>query len=80
MSYVRRLLDLSETLKSRSVLLLGPRQTGKSSLLRNQLPKQPDFNFNFLYQKLFLELNTDPTLMRQRILASGIQAPLVVIG
>lgn len=34
----RRLLDLSAVLKRKSVLLLGPRQTGKSTLLAAQLP------------------------------------------
>jgi predicted AAA+ superfamily ATPase len=44
-----------------SVLLLGPRQTGKSTLLRNM---QPDLEINFADEKTFLEFSSDPNRLR----------------
>jgi uncharacterized protein len=78
-TYIKRQLDLAQTLRSRSVLLLGPRQTGKSTYLRHQLPRVPDFVFNLLDQKTFLELSANATRMRELILASQIVRPLVVV-
>jgi uncharacterized protein len=79
MTYIQRMLCLNDTLRTRSVFLLGPRQTGKSSYLRNQLSSQPDFTFNLLNQKTFLELSANPTRMRSAIIASQKKGCLVVI-
>ena len=37
MSYNSRVLDLRKVLAHKSMFLFGPRQTGKSSFIRNQL-------------------------------------------
>jgi len=42
-----------------SILLLGPRQTEKSTLLRNLRP-HPDLEINFADEKVFLEFSSDP--------------------
>jgi len=44
-----------------SLLLLGPRQTGKSTLLRSM---QPDLEINFADEKTFLEFSSDPNRLR----------------
>ena len=79
MTYIRRLLSLDSILKTRSVFLLGPRQTGKSSYLKNQLTEPADFVFNLLDQKIFFELSQNLTLMRERILETKKKNVLVVI-
>jgi len=56
--YIKRDLDLSKDLKSKSVFLLGPRQTGKSSYIRSQLPEH--ILYNLLLPDTFNALNFDP--------------------
>jgi predicted AAA+ superfamily ATPase len=63
--YIRRATQVSEILKKKSVLLLGPRRTGKSSLLRNEI--QPDKVYNLLDSNTFRELATRPALIRERL-------------
>ncbi|MCC6954566.1 MAG: ATP-binding protein [Deltaproteobacteria bacterium] len=65
MSSIPRVLELEPLLKSRSVLLLGPRQTGKSWLLREQLPEAK--RFNLLQSDLFLSLSASPKLLRDSV-------------
>ncbi len=58
----RRFLDLAELLKYRSILLLGPRQTGKSTYLRTHFPKAKFYNL--LQADTFQELSARPELIR----------------
>ena len=37
MDYINRNVDLCKILENKSVFLFGPRQTGKSSFIKNQL-------------------------------------------
>jgi len=37
--FIERLLDLAELVKNKSYFLFGPRQTGKTSLIRHSLPR-----------------------------------------
>ncbi len=60
-----RYLNLKELLKSKSVFLLGPRQTGKSTLIRQQLKGVK--NYNLLLKDIFSKLNFDPTLIRKEL-------------
>jgi predicted AAA+ superfamily ATPase len=62
-SYIQRRLDLSKTLSRRSVLLLGPRQVGKSSLMKNQLQDQIRLSFNLLDRRFSLEASVNPMWM-----------------
>ena len=41
--YTRRVLGISSLLAERSLLLFGPRQTGKSSYVKHQLSGSPDY-------------------------------------
>ncbi|MFM8270004.1 MAG: ATP-binding protein [Pseudomonadota bacterium] len=63
--YIPRILDLSDALKKKSIFLFGPRQTGKSSLIRHALPKTKVFNL--LDQSTFLKLSTSPAFLRETL-------------
>lgn len=74
MSYIKRELDIKAEIKSKSVLLLGPRRTGKSQLVSHEL--KPDFSYDLLEADTFRELSANPEKVRQRITG---QTKLVVI-
>ena len=76
--YVSRVLDLYDLLQERTVLLFGPRQTGKSSYIRSQL-KQAVAVYSLLDQRLLLSVLVDPTRIRQEIEAADIRDAIVVI-
>lgn len=50
--------------KGKSILLIGPRQTGKTTLA---LDVSPDIQFNLSNQGLFLDFVRDPTFLEQRL-------------
>ncbi|MEX2444285.1 MAG: ATP-binding protein [Alkalispirochaeta sp.] len=77
--YVRRALDLTSLLRERTVMLFGPRQTGKSSYIRSQLAEAPAAFFSLLDQRLLLSVLADPTRIRQEIEARNIRDDVVVI-
>jgi uncharacterized protein len=79
MTYVPRTLDLAPLLAESTVFLLGPRQTGKSSYLREQLGDKIALTFNLLDRGLLLRLMADPILMRQEIDALGLRRAVVCI-
>lgn len=60
-----RKLDLKSPLEDLSVFLLGPRQTGKSTLLRTLFPKSKVFDL--LDPELFRDLNKSPLLLKELI-------------
>ena len=51
---------------SKSILLLGPRQVGKSTLVRSLLPKRV---INFAQEEIFLRYSKDPGLLTREIAA-----------
>jgi predicted AAA+ superfamily ATPase len=58
-------LPIKQSLKSgKSVLLLGPRQTGKSTLSRDL---KPDLEFNLANESVFLEFAKDPNFLASQI-------------
>ena len=74
MSYCTRILDLSTILERKSVFLFGPRQTGKSSFVKNQLAtgefaKENDIalSWTLLDGRLRLKLLSDIGLLRQEV-------------
>lgn len=79
MSYINRLLEIQEPLKGRSVFLFGPRQSGKSTYLREQMAEKPAATFNLLDRATFLELSQDPTRIRQRAIAQKWNGQVIVI-
>lgn len=63
--YVPRKLDLRAELEKRSVLLLGPRRTGKSALLREAVV--PDRTYDLLRADTFQALAIRPSLIRESL-------------
>ena len=62
---VTRRLDVLNILERRSCFLFGPRQTGKSTLIRQQLADFP--TYNLLDQDLFVRLTRNPGLIRETL-------------
>lgn len=65
MSTFSRVLNLQKILKNKSHFLFGPRQTGKTSLVRMQLPDA--IRIDLLDEDEFLALQNKPTSLRERI-------------
>ncbi|TVQ20831.1 MAG: ATP-binding protein [Spirochaetaceae bacterium] len=72
-----RLLDLSSDLTTRSVFLFGPRQTGKTTLLRLRYPTAPWFSL--LQGDVFLRLSANPGRLREELENTDPNAGPVVI-
>lgn len=73
---IRRLLDLSR--ESRSLFLFGPRQTGKTTLLRTTFPGAP--YFDLLQGEVYYTLSSRPGAFREQLLALDLPAssPIIV--
>ena len=71
---ITRHLNVREILDRRSCFLFGPRQTGKSTLIRQQFEGCPAYNL--LDQALFVRLSRNPALIREALTA---ETTLVVI-
>ena len=65
MTYLTRRIDLSAVLARKSVLLLGPRRTGKSSLIRHQFKSAKVYNL--LKADEFQRLSARPQLIREAL-------------
>jgi len=65
--YINRFLEIEKLLSERSLFILGPRQSGKSSYIREQLRPAPALIYNLLDRKLLLRLLADPTILRQEV-------------
>lgn len=77
--YINRNIDLSKILNKKSLFLFGPRQTGKTSYIRNQLSIKPVLKYNLLDSNTFLDLSTDPSLIRKSVEAHDFRDCLIVI-
>ena len=62
---IARHLNVREILDRRSCFLFGPRQTGKSTLIRQQFEGCP--TYNLLDQALFVRLARNPALIREAL-------------
>ncbi len=67
MAYIDRCVNLEALLKQKSYFLLGPRQTGKSSLIHHSFPRAKVYNL--LDNALFLELNSRPGRLKEEVSA-----------
>lgn len=74
MMSLSRILDLSA--EKKSILLLGPRQTGKTWLLRHIFPDVP--LYNLLHADTFLRLSTRPQSLREEYRAGTLIQPVIV--
>jgi predicted AAA+ superfamily ATPase len=62
---IKRVLDLTNLLTKKSAFLFGPRQTGKTKLIKQQLGEYK--YYNLLDRGLYLRLQQDPTLIRKEL-------------
>lgn len=62
---ISRILNLPELLKKKSIFLFGPRQTGKSWLVRETL--KGCRVYNLLNHQTFLDLNQSPQKIREQL-------------
>ncbi|MBN1961460.1 MAG: ATP-binding protein [Deltaproteobacteria bacterium] len=77
MTFISRILNLSAACHKRSYFLFGPRQTGKSSLIRQTLPDA--IVYDLLDSTTYAALSRDPTLLRQESMAQQDKNKLIVI-
>lgn len=63
--YIARALNLRKMLVSKSHIILGPRQTGKSTLIRAEFSKAK--KYNLLLKEDFRRLSFDSSLLRKEI-------------
>lgn len=77
-SYIRRIADIDKKLEKKSLFLFGPRQTGKSSYIKNQL-NDPALSWTLLDNELYRELSIRPSLLRNTLKAKAITSGIVVI-
>ena len=64
-AYIERFLDVSAVLRERSCFLFGPRQTGKSTLIAQQMQGHPVYDL--LDQTVFLRLSRHPSYIREAL-------------
>ncbi|MCY4132013.1 MAG: ATP-binding protein [Nitrospira sp.] len=62
---IARYLNVRKLLQQKSCFLFGPRQTGKSTLIRQQLAGVR--TYNLLDQTLFIRLSKNPALIRETL-------------
>jgi uncharacterized protein len=71
MTYLNRHLDLRQEAEKRSLFLLGPRQVGKTSLLKKLFPRA--HRYDLLRSDLFLRMTQRPALIREELTGSDIR-------
>jgi uncharacterized protein len=65
MKKIPRILNLENLLQKKSYFLLGPRQTGKSFLIRETLQQYK--SYNLLDNEIFLKLSQNPKIIEQEL-------------
>ena len=65
--FVPRLLDPAPLLKQKSHFLLGPRQTGKTSLIQHSFPGVKVYDL--LDSAIYLELSQNPARLHEELTA-----------
>ena len=72
MDYIPRKLDIIERINRKSVLLLGPRQTGKTSYIKYELNQSVKAKWDMLNSRTRRQLEADPQLLYDQIMALDI--------
>ncbi len=67
MIYYDRFIKLKAESQKKSLFLFGPRQTGKTSLLKKIFPQSPFYNL--LLADVFLKMSQRPQLIREELLS-----------
>lgn len=77
MAIFKRIIDLSGAAAKKSIFLFGPRQTGKTFLLRRLFPDA--LCYDLLLSDRFAQLSRRPSLMREELEAkSSITTPVII--
>lgn len=79
MNYINRVIEIEKIIQDRSLFLFGPRQTGKSTYIRNELKIPRDRIFNLLDNKLLFRVLADPSIIRQEVEARNFSDCVVCI-
>jgi len=77
--YINRVIGLDEKLARKSQFLIGPRQTGKTSYIRNEVKETVSLSWNLLERRLQMQALADPGLLRQTVEERGLRDCLIVI-
>lgn len=78
-TYIKRNLRLHEKLARRSQFLIGPRMTGKTSYIHQELQDSISLFWSLLDGRLCMRVLADPGLLREEIEARDIHDAVVVI-
>ncbi len=76
--YIERVADIGKRLEKKSLFLFGPRQTGKSSYIKNQLA-EPRLSWTLLDSELYRDLSVRPSLLKNTLRAKEINDGVVVL-
>jgi len=79
MNYITRAINIEEILRNRSLFLFGPRQTGKSTYIRNELNIPSERFYNLLDNRILFRVMADPSIIRQEIEARDLSNCVVCI-
>lgn len=71
-----RKIDIASPLKDLSIFLLGPRQTGKSTLLRELYPNS--IFVDLLDPEVFRDLNKSPNLLNEMVSVTKDNGPIII--
>ena len=66
---IARKINLPSLLQKKSFFLFGPRQTGKTTLINEQLSADETLVINLLRSETYLHLATNPSSLEEMILA-----------
>ncbi len=78
--YINRCIDLNLKLERRSQFLFGPRQTGKTRFIREQISKDDiRLNWDLLDNNLWLSVLSDPQLLIKEVKARGIKDGIIIL-
>ena len=79
MPYISRALELLPLLQKSTVFLLGPRQTGKSTFIRQEILSHAKKSYSLLDQGLLHQFKADPSRLSKEVEAEGWRDCLLII-
>lgn len=77
--YIPRAIPIKQYLKRKSLFLLGPRQTGKSSYVKEELKEDIALFWNLLDGRLRMRVLADPSLLSEEVAVKDLRDCLIVI-
>lgn len=78
-SYINRILDIQSRVRRKSMFLFGPRRTGKTAMIDNQLDDDVRLVWSLLNANIRRRCQSDPSVLRDELATRGIKDGLVVI-